>query len=86
MHPVTASLCILATALLGACAPAPRVPGPAASVASVQVVCTASLDVACFEAPSRLCGKAGYDLFDLEGRPATVGDARYRTLEARCRR
>lgn len=75
---------VVACLLLAGCA-GTRTPGTDPAVASVRVVCTASLQVDCFEAPSRLCGRAGYDLFELDGRRATVGDARFRMLEARCR-
>lgn len=74
----------LAVAPLAGCG-GPRAAGDALAVASVRVVCTASLEVDCFDAPSRLCGRAGYDLFTLDGRRAMVGDAGVRTLEARCR-
>lgn len=55
--------------------------------ATVPVACSPGrLDVDCFRHASEVCGRAGYDLFDLQGRPATVSDAQYKVLEARCRR
>lgn len=87
MRPLTRASSIAsayACVLLAGCA-TPGTPGKDPAVASVRVVCTASLQVDCFDAPSRLCGRAGYDLFELDGRRATAGDARYRILEARCR-
>lgn len=83
MRPMILSM-LSAAALLAACT-GPRAADAGPAVASVRVVCTASLQVDCFDAPSRLCGRAGYDLYELDGRRATVGDARFRTLEARCR-
>jgi hypothetical protein len=57
-----------------------------AGAASIRIVCPASGDlVQCFEPASARCGRDGYDLFDMRGRRATVGDARFGTLEARCR-
>ena len=85
MHIRASLLPCLAVTMLAACATQRHAPSTPA-VASVRVVCTGDLQMDCFEAPSRLCGRAGYDLFDLDGKRATVGDARYRILEARCRR
>ncbi|HZX79393.1 MAG TPA: hypothetical protein VFE72_00370 [Lysobacter sp.] len=57
-----------------------------ASSRAIPVVCSAGrIDVECFRQASEICGRRGYDLFDLQGRPATVSDAQYRALEARCR-
>lgn len=76
-----AALAIAALAAGCATRPATRT-GPA----SVWVVCPASGDpVQCFAPASALCGREGYDLFDLRGRRATVGDARFGALQARCR-
>lgn len=85
MRPSTSTASIAFACLLLAGCAGSRTPGADPAVASVRVVCTASLQVDCFEAPSGLCGRAGYDLFELDGRRATAGDARHRMLEARCR-
>jgi hypothetical protein len=82
---------LLFAGLLGltACAgTSPREPAPrTAAVRSVQVVCpVGGIHAECFRRASELCGADGYDLFDGEGRPATVADAEYHVLEARCRR
>lgn len=83
-RPAVRAACItgIAVAILAGC----RGPAVRTSPASIRVACPASGDlVQCFEPASALCGREGYDLFDRRGRRATVGDARYGTLEARCR-
>lgn len=74
----------ISVAVAAACrGPSPRVDPPAA----VQVVCPVGrVDPDCFRRASERCGRAGYDLFDRTGRPATVADAEFGALEARCRR
>ncbi|WP_462114982.1 hypothetical protein [Lysobacter xanthus] len=52
---------------------------------AVPVVCSGAGDLDCFRAASEACGSKGYDLFDRAGHPATVADAQFRILEARCR-
>jgi hypothetical protein len=82
-HRAAAAGALLLAGVLAGCAGAPVAHAPA----SVRIVCTATTDLArCFEPASTRCGPAGYDLFDTGGRPATVSDARFRVLEARCRR
>lgn len=73
----------IALSMLSGCA-GRRGAEPAA--AQVRIVCAAGpLEPSCFRAASERCGRAGYDLFDSQGRRATVADARHRVLEARCR-
>ncbi|MGY4514941.1 hypothetical protein [Lysobacter sp. HA18] len=52
---------------------------------SMALVCGPGGDIACFERASDLCRPNGYDLFDRDGRPATVADAQVRIVEACCR-
>lgn len=61
-------------------------PREASAPRAIPVVCSAGrIDIECFRQASEICGRKGYDLFDLQGRPATASDAQYRALEARCR-
>lgn len=78
---------LLPVVLLGlaACVGGPR--PERAEPPSLRIVCGAGGPTpACFRAASDRCGPAGYDLFDESGRPATLADAAYRPLVARCRR
>lgn len=75
--------CLLLAAVAGGCA---STDGQAAAPRSVQLVCSAGGPVVdCFRPASDLCGRQGYDLFDRHGRRATVADAAYGPLVARCR-
>lgn len=83
------SVCCIALSLLTAAACAPGCAGaPVADApASIRIVCAPRADpVQCLGPASDRCGPDGYDLFDARGRPATLADARYGPLEARCRR
>lgn len=73
--------------LLAGCAtaPMPAARSTGASPRTVAVVCAPGRDLTCFERASDLCRPRGYDLFDSDGRPATVADAQVRIVEARCR-
>ncbi|WP_162823825.1 hypothetical protein [Lysobacter sp. TY2-98] len=80
---------ILAVPLLlaGCASTAPTASGPKSAPAprTSAVVCAPGGDLTCFERASDLCRPKGYDLFDSEGRPATVADAQVRIVEARCK-
>lgn len=82
MHLVRLAIALPLAAALAGCAagdPVEREP------ASMRVVCGAGDLIGCFEQPSRLCGPAGYDLFDEQGRRVSVSDARYGPVIATCR-
>lgn len=82
--PSTACLTLLAG--LSACSTAPVDPDAPRTPRSIVVVCAPGrLDVECFRPASELCGRTGYDLFDSRGQRATVADAQFGALEARCR-
>ena len=90
IHPVATRACLrvtaacLVAALVAGCTAA--APATRGDPASIPVVCPANGDVVqCFAPASALCGRDGYDLFDRRGRRATVADARFGALEARCR-
>lgn len=79
---------LLPALLLAGCAstpPATPAARTAAAPRTVAVVCAPGGDLKCFERASDLCRPNGYDLFDSEGRPATVADAQVRIVEARCK-
>ena len=61
-------------------------PREASAPRAIPVVCSAGrIDIECFRQASEICGRKGYDLFYLQGRPATGSGAHYRALGARCR-
>ncbi|GAB1596745.1 hypothetical protein [Lysobacter claricitrinus] len=80
---------VLALAITACASTAPSsMPTSAAApkVRSIAVVCApGGVDLKCFERASEFCRPNAYDLFDSDGRPATVADAQLRVVEARCR-